>query len=287
MPRVPALEEDDGLAAPRGKPLTREKFKAALERRYSPRLHMSMILAASGFCAMLASWFLLAAGVHSMLVRYPIAIAIAYATFLVGVYVWLRAMGFVDNDGASTGKRRSANGSFDIPTLSGGGGGGGGGPAISIPKGGGGTFDGGGASGSFAGGRMPLVATNLQAEASDGLKSAGGKAAGSLLDGIDGDGLVLLLLALVLVAAIFATSGYLIWVAPDVLTEAAFGAMLTGTLVRTTRKQTAAGWIGGVVRKTLWPFLVVMVVAMVFAGWSAHHYPEAGTFREALAAAVR
>ena len=288
MPRTRALE-DDGLAAPRGKPWTREKFKAALERRYSPRLHMSMILAASGFCAMLASWFMLAAGVHSMLVRYPIAIAIAYATFLVGVYVWLRAMGLVDNDGVRTGKRRDLKGNFDIPSLGGGSrGGGGGGSAVSIPRGGGGTFDGGGASASFAETRVPLVAANLKADASsDVASSTGAKAAGSLLDGIDGDGLVLLLLALALVAAIFVTSGYLIWVAPDVLTEAAFGAMLTGTLVRTTRRQTAVAWIGGVVRKTLWPFLVVMVVAVIFAGWSAHHYPEAGTFREALAAAVR
>ena len=68
MPKAPALEDDD-LAAPRGRPWTRDKLKGALERRYSPRLHMSMILTASGFCAMLASWFLLYFGVHSMLVK--------------------------------------------------------------------------------------------------------------------------------------------------------------------------------------------------------------------------
>ena len=50
------------------------------------RLHMSCILACCGLTAMLASWFMLGVGVHMMLVRYPIAIVLAYVTFLVGVY---------------------------------------------------------------------------------------------------------------------------------------------------------------------------------------------------------
>ena len=276
---------DDDLATLPAKGWTRKRFQSALERRYSPRIHMSLILAACGFSAMIVSSSLLGMGVDAMLVRYPIAILVAYGVFLVGVWTWLRAMGFVDNSGHST-RKRDLISNLDIPSGSGGSWGGGA-PRIPVPRGGGGTFDGGGASGSFVESRLPLAA-NLQAHSAQGsgASSSAGKAAGGLLDGIDGDGLVLLLLALALVAAIFLSSGYLIWCAPDVLTEAAFGAALTGTLARPTKNQTPDGWIGGVVRKTIWPFVAVLVVATIFAGYAAYHYPEASTFRQAVSLAV-
>jgi len=287
---APAIDDDTLVAAP-ARGWTRERFKAALERRYSPRLHMSLILAASGLSAMLASASLLGLGVHAMVVRYPVAVALAYAVFLVGVWTWLRVMGFVDNNGKRSGKGRDFASGVDLSSgggSSGGGWGGGGTKALSLPRGGGGTFDGGGASASFADGRVPLVAANLNADASPGpdVGSAAGKAAGSVFDGLDGDGIVLLLLALALVAAIFVSSGYLIWCAPDVLTEAAFGAALTGTLARPTRKNTAEGWMAGVLRKTWWPFAIVMVVATLFAGYVHAHYPQAATFKQAIAMAL-
>ena len=277
MPRTPTFEEED-LASPR-RPWTRAAFTAALERRYSPRLHMSLILSASGFGAMIASWSLLHLGVESMLVRYPIAISLAYATFLVGVWTWLRAMGFIDNEGSRRDASSLDGNGVDIPS-SGGGGGGGGSSSVEIPRGGGGTFDGGGASASWAEGRTTTAPFASKS-------SGGGKGSGfSLGDGIDGDGLVLLLLALALVAVVFVTSGYLIYCAPDVLTEAAFGAALAGTLTRASRREASNGWIGGVVRKTWWPFAVVLVAALLFAGYAAAHYPEATTFRQAIALAV-
>jgi hypothetical protein len=287
MPKgATALDDDDAALALTSRAPTRERFKAALQRRYSPRIHMSLMLAASGMSAMLTSSTLLGMGVHSMLVRYPIAIALAYATFLVGVWVWLRIMGYVDNGG----HRRNAKGSgdgIDLPDLGSGGGSSGGagsGGGGSIFRGGGGSFDGGGASQSFAGGRASFVSANVRSGSGS---SSSGKGGGSLFDGLDGDGIVLLLLALALVAAIFFTSGYLIWAAPDVLTEAAFGAALSGTLVRATKRNTPDGWIGGVVRKTWWPFAVVMVVALVFTGYAATFTPEPSTFREAVALALK
>ena len=289
MAKTPALNDEEILLPANAGRSTPEKFKAALQRRYSPRMHMSCILAASGLTAMLASTFMLDFGVHSMVVRYPIAITLAYATFLVGVWTWLRVMGFVDNDGT---RKSSVDGSSILDVNSGGSSSGGGGWSKgggSVFSGRGGGFDGGGASASFAEGRAPLIATNLEANASSGsgLKAAGGKAAGGLLDGLDGDGVVLLILAIALVAAVFVTSGYLIWCAPDVLTEAAFGAMLTGTLARRTKQQTAMGWIGGVLKKTWWPFAVVLIVACVFAGYAHNKYPQASTFRQAIAAAFQ
>jgi len=263
----------------------RQRLKAAIQSRYSPRLHMSLMLAASGLSAMLTSAILLGVGVHSMVARYPIAILMAYGVFLVGVWTWLRATGFVDNHGHRTGKASDLVPNLDIPGGRGGSwGGGGGGSSPSILRGGGGTFDGGGASASFAEVRAPAIATGLDTRSAG--SDVAGKAAGSLLDGIDGDGLALLLLAVALVASIFVTSGYLVWCAPDLLAEAAFGALLTGSLARPAKKQTPMAWVGGVVRRTWWPFAIVLVVATLFAGYAAKHYPQASTFRQAIALAT-
>ncbi len=98
---------------------------------------------------------------------------------------------------------------------------------------------------------------------------------------------MLIVLGLLLALAIFASSGYLIWTAPDILTEAAFGAMLAGGLARPARNEGAAGWLAGVVKKTWWPFALVLVVALAFASYSANHYPQAKTFREAVASAIQ
>lgn len=259
---------------------TRERLKALIERRYSTRIHMSLILASCGLVAMGTSWSLLHIGVHSMLVRYPVAISLAYAMFIIGVWIWLR---ITDPLQAGVPGRKASSSGIDFDIPSGGGGGSGSGGSVSIPRGGG-TFDGGGASSSWAEAR-PNVIANVQPAASVDASNAvasSGKGCGFSLDGLDGDGIALLILAAVLVLAIFAASGYLIWCAPDVLTEATFGAALTGTLAAPARKETACGWMAGVVRKTWWPFALVLVVALVFAGYAAANFPEATTFKQAI-----
>ncbi len=313
---VQALDDED-VAAPRPG-WSRDRLKAFVARHYHTRVHMSLILATCGLTSMITSWTLLHAGVHSMLLRYPLAISLAYATFLLGVWTWLRATGLAGTaatgDGsdapASARKAKSSkgswlDGSWSSGGSSGGGGGSGGGGAGGI-RAGGGSFDGGGASSSFAATRGPFLAaavpqtasaqqsssssnTASSASASSGSSSSsswGSKAGSSIFDGIDGDGVVLLVLAVLLIGVVLITSGYLIWCAPDVLTEAAFGAGLTGALSRPTANHAGEGWVAGVVKKTWWPFALVLVAAMAFAGWSAAHYPEAATFKQAIAAAV-
>ena len=286
MARHEALDEDD-LPPPPPRGLTREKLKSFLERRYSTRLHMTLILLASGFASMVSSWTMLHAGVHSMLVRYPVSLTLSYATFLFGVWVWLRLTGLAPRERPARAGRNLKDGGFDLPLGSNGGsigssGGSGGG---SVLRGGGGTFDGGGASASFAETRIPMAVAVPDSNVSSASSSKSGTSSGFDL-GLDGDGLALIIVAILLVVAIFACSGYLIWMAPDVLAEAAFGAALTGTLARPTAAQAATGWIAGVVRKTWWPFAVVFVLALGFAAWAASHYPHAATFKQALVAAM-
>ena len=263
---------------------TREGVKAYLQRRYSTRLHMSAILAASGMVAMLTSSILLSFGVTSMMVRYPIGIALSYLTFLTGIFVWLRLMGLRTNSGARTNLADAAD-AADISWGSSSGGSSGGSGGFSLPRSGGGSFDGGGANASFAQAeaRMPLIAANSGSASSSPSKS--GSSFGIDFGDVDGEAIVLLLLAILLVAVVFVTSGYLIWMGPDILAEAAFGALLAGGLAKRTKRETAAGWMAGVVKKTWWPFAVVLVVALFLASYAQQHYPAAQTLKPALALA--
>ena len=280
-----AMDPDDIASGTGNGRWTREGVKAYLQKRYSTRLHMSAILAASGLVAMLTSSILLSLGVTSMTVRYPIGIALSYLTFLTGIFVWLRLMGLRTNSGARTNLADAAD-AADISWGGSGGSSSGGGGGFGVPKGGGGgLFDGGGANASFAQAeaRMPLIAANSGSGSTRGSKS--GSSFGIDFGDVDGEAIVLLLLAILLVAVVFVTSGYLIWMGPDILAEAAFGALLAGGLAKRTKNETAVGWIAGVVKKTWWPFAVVLVVAFFLASYAQQHYPAAHTLKQAFAIA--
>jgi len=93
---------------------------------------------------------------------------------------------------------------------------------------------------------------------------------------------VLLLLAVAVIALILFLSGFLIWFAPDILTEAAFGALLSGGLAKRAKQHDAGGWVGGVVRKTWWLFAIVLAASTALGGWASSHYPEARTLHQAV-----
>ena len=130
MADAQALDEDDP-DTPAGKD-RRARIKAFIASRYNTRVHMSLILASCGLTAMVSSATMLHYGVHSMLVRYPLSMSLAYMTFLVGVWTWLRATGLLAGAtvlAASQARdaKRSKGRWLDIPSGGGGGGSGGGG----------------------------------------------------------------------------------------------------------------------------------------------------------------
>lgn len=257
-------------------------------------------------------------GVSSMLVRYPFVVATAYAMFLACVVLWVKyadsAMRYEvppEEDPGPAPKLRSRNSSpadagFDLPSLGRGGSSGGGSPGGGV-LGRGGGFDGGGASASWAesGPRMPVMPNNAMAAQSlassagdapaadtPSIASSSGGSSGSAsskggfeFDLGDGDGL-LIALAIALVVAVLAASGYLVFAAPDILSEAAFGAVLAGGLARRSKNEDAMGWMSGVVRRTWWPFAIVLVLALVFAGYVHANFPQARTFGEAVHAGL-
>ena len=265
----PAAETDSGW--------TRERVKRHLVQRFYTRFHMSLILGSSAMTAMLVNWLLLHGGMHAMWLRYPIALSTAYLAFMTGVWLWLRYAGFVRESSSGSSLVDGGDiGNFPVPGGSG---------MAEFPDavgGGGGHFGGAGASGSWGGGGDVPVPVSA---------SSGGSGTGnssSLVDGIDldGEGLVLLVLALLLLASIFILSGYAIWFAPEILTEAAFGAALAGGLAKRAKSEDSSGWIGGVIAKTWWLFGIVLVAAMAFAIFAAIHYPGAATFGQAVSFAL-
>jgi hypothetical protein len=225
---------------------------------------------------------MLHAGIHLMWVRYPIAVSLSYLTFLAGVWLWLRYMGL----GRRVPAVQSVVDSAGLPDISSGGTGSSGG--ISLPEGigkGGGQFAGAGAGGSWDGAgqtqMMAAIASPSDGSSASGAGSSGGGGGGGGLD-IDGDGLVVLILAALLICSIFLLSGYIIYMAPDILSEAVFGASLAGGLARHAQGHANEGWAESVVKKTWWPFAIVLGLSLGFAIYCAIHFPDASTLREAI-----
>ena len=68
-----------------------ERMRIALERNEYPRLRMLLIVTLTGGCGFLASFLLLHHGVDSIALRYPLALGVAYAAFLLLLWAWLRS----------------------------------------------------------------------------------------------------------------------------------------------------------------------------------------------------
>jgi hypothetical protein len=66
------------------------RLQHVLERLHAPKLQMSVIVAITGAIGFLSSVVLLYSGVHPLWLRYPLAVAIAYAGFLLLLWCWLR-----------------------------------------------------------------------------------------------------------------------------------------------------------------------------------------------------
>lgn len=251
---------------------SRERFRRFLEKRFSLRLHMFLILSGV-FCAgLVSSRLLLELHVRSMLVRYPLAVLCSYFAFFGLMKLWLvylssstgRRNSFLDS-GSGGGDGIMPDLSFDLP------GGGTDGPTFG---GGGGSFIGGGSSSSF---EMPAQALAASTDSGGGLSGGIADGAGDAVSGIfDSDDAGWVLIVLGIVVAIVCGAGiYLIYQAPVILSDAAFQAVLSTSLIRRMKKMSDPDWVGSVFRATAVPFAIV-IICTVAAAWAAHHaYPAA------------
>jgi len=259
-----------------------QRYERRIAHDYFVRCHMSLILAAVIASGVLASKGLLDLGIHSLRLRYPIAVLSSYLVFLLLVRIWiwyvsLRGIAIAGSANRSKSGGGSWDDALDIDGGSSGGGSGGGFRGF-----GGGSSGGGGASGSWETDAPPaLVSGPAPAPAPSGSSSWFPK-----LDiDFDGDGWLVLLLLAALVLAIVGAGGYLVYAAPQILPEAAGQALLATTLTRIS-KQEHHDWMSGVFRSTWIPFAIVLILAAAL-GWEAHHYcPAAPRLIDVLRCAV-
>ncbi len=245
-----------------------------LKERFFLRFHMSLMLSGSFLFGMLASKGLLVLGLNRMIIRYPIAVVCSYLAFFGFMKLWLAYI-------SSSAYRKSLSetagdglGNIDIPLSSSG-------SSFHIPRpfsGQGGRFGGGGASGFFDGNPAETAQQAVSSTVSKTADSLGGKTAdaagGALSDIFDDAGKILIILG-VLIAVIFGAGIYLVYQAPVILTDAAFNFLLATSLVRNAKRINDPDWIGSVFKETVWPFVIVLFVAVALAYVAQSAMPQA------------
>lgn len=223
---------------------------------------MSLVIAGTGASGFLGSWLLLKAGLHTMWIRYSLAVLFAYLVFLALLGIWIALQRRRERDSPDEGIDLWPD---VLPTGSGGGGPGPGGSGFS---GGGGSFGGGGAQASFG----PAATT----------PSSGGSGGGVGGGGISLD-LDELFVVLAVVAAILAAAAASVWLvvsAPALFAELLLDGILVGQLYRRLRRFDGRHWLETALRKTAVPFLVTGI-SLAIAGFAMQRFaPEARSIGE-------
>lgn len=214
-----------------------------LQQRGWPRLQMALIVALTGAAGFLASYLLRLAGIDAMLLRYPMAVLLAYGVFLLLMWVWIRWRWDNVLDGLSP----DVGGSGASPR----------GSAMESPwSGAGGRSGGGGASASW----------------NESVPAGGGDAGELPLTGLAEDEAGLPLLAILglvaLVATVLLASVWVVWSAPVLMAELLVDAAIAGGLYRRMQGMQQQGWWRVCVSHTIWPLLgLLLFFAML--GWLA------------------
>jgi len=235
-------------------PMTRSSEVARARRQLQhhgwPRLQMALIVLLTGGAGFLASHALRLAGLDSMLLRYPLAVLLAYTVFLLLMWLWIRWRWDAVADGAAG--------------VAGNGGGGGSSSRAGPSWGGsGGHSGGGGASASWAEASTPSIA------------DADGASLLEVADGEAGLPLLAVLGLLALVATVLLASVWVVWSAPVLMAELLVDAAIVGGLYRRMQGMGAQGWWRLCLSHTFWP-LLGLVVFFAALGWGAQQLaPEA------------
>ncbi|AWH44491.1 MULTISPECIES: hypothetical protein [Stenotrophomonas] len=229
-------------------PMTRSSEVARARRQLQhqgwPRLQMALIVLLTGGAGFLASHVLRLAGLDSMLLRYPLAVLLAYAVFLLLMWIWIRWRWDAVADGAG-----------DVASNAGGGG--------STPRSGpswggnGGHSGGGGASASWG-----------EASAASVMDSDGASLIDAATEHEAGLPLLAVLGILALVASVLLASAWVVWSAPVLMAELLVDAAIVGGLYRRMQGMGAQGWWRLCLSHTFWPLLGLLVF-FAGLGWVA------------------
>lgn len=283
MAEVRRRSPDESAADSRSVALAvrRETLERSLAGRFWLRFHASLMIAATFATGFLANAAMLQWPVHSVWLRWPVAVLAGYVMFFVLVRLWLAYVGIrpllgrgevVDDGGLSGGWP------IDLP------GGRGGGASFG---GGGGGSGGAGASGAIdlPGSPSGTASFASSANPASGMSSGARSWTGGIGDvGDIGDGCLVVVLGLIVLALVAALVGgaiHLVWIAPEMLSDAAFAAMLSAGVVPGLRRANEPDWNGRVFRATL-PVLAGTMAVVLAAAWAfTHWFPGLRTLGEA------
>lgn len=270
------------MATPALTPKRVRNFKHLIEQRFFVRFHMALILAGVYLSGVIASWLLLHLGVRALLLRYTVAVLLAYGMFFLLIRTWLW---YVLPAAALAGgcQRLRADNVLDVLPNGSSGGGGGSGRDLSF---GGGRSGGGGASDLWSapsdppaiGGLAPPPgppAGSMEYASSSDSSGSWGELVPDLGDVDDPKAFLVLIVFGILVAALAAIGGYLIYQAPHLLTDAAFQAALAGGLLGPARRVVNSTWAGGILKATWIPLVIVLALTSVLALVIADACPSA------------
>jgi hypothetical protein len=247
-------------------PLTQQGRRARVVQRLQksllskawPRTQIAGLVLLTGLAGLLASFFMLQAGVHSMALRYPLAVLVAYGIFLGLLWWWLRM--------------RESFKDFLLDQA----------PGVDLPwphtsrtpawtSGQGGDFSGAGASGNFEANAALEAATGLSQTSTQAPVPAPVKAPAPDTDPSAGagfaDDMLVPLMIVALVGGLAFSSLYIVYSAPTLMAELLLDGALSATLYRRLRKVEHRHWISTALRHTGPPFLLTAFV-LAAVGWA-------------------
>jgi len=279
---------------PETAPPSEKRLAAVLEHKFFLRLHMTAILTATILVGLGTTRGLFLLHVNIFWIRYGLAVITSYIAFIGFVKLWLMYIGmrsesnWLDSIGFNSSGSTSWS-SWSSSSSSGS-------SSSSSFSSSGGKFGGGGASGDWSEGgsgtgtRAAAVAVATQRgvtavpKSSSSSHSSSSSSKGGGGGGSDDFGeLILIVLIIALVVAVIASFLWLVWAAPGILAETAFNAALAGALTGHAHKATHGNWIGSVMKKTMLPFSLILVLSIAMGAWAQHICPTAIRLHDAFA----
>lgn len=246
-----------------------DRLRRRLQQRHWLHLHAALTGGLSLVGMSVISLCLLHAGVHSMALRYGIALACGYLLYLLLVRLWAGCMLRRDWDPGDV--------PSDVPATSGKTGGA---HAEGFESGQGGSYGGGGASGNWDdGAALPDVMPS-----SSGVELPDVDLPG--VDGLDEGALVLVPVLLIFAGLLLAVTGAgsLLWLVfgadlfLTVAVEVAFALLMARTLYVVERE----GWLLAALRMSWKPMLGALVAAVALGGVADWLFPQADTLVQVL-----
>jgi len=213
-----------------------------------PRLHMILILALAALGTFLSSASLVRMGLSSMGVRYLLAVACGYLSFLSFVRVWIayQTRNWSFGRASRTEERLSFDGNLELPDLSALGDFVG--SANDAFSGAGGEFGGAGASASFD---LPLASSD--SGGSDALEAVGSA----------DEGLPIVIAVIAVLGGLIAL-GFVVYSSPVLFAEVLLDVAVLGAAYKQNKRHQRSHWAAGVLGRTYKPMLVLSVFAAIF-----------------------